>query len=305
MLRRNVLIFHSGALGDFVLSWPLALALGRLYPQSRVIYVTAGQKGALAERVLRVDSTDIEAGWHGLLRDEPTLPEPAAQLFSGAHTIFSSIATEGDPWTANVRRLAPEVNVIPLAPRPPDRYTGHASSHLLEQLRPHAVVHVAVAQLMRSVAERGVGVTRTPEAVVIHPGSGSPTKNWPRERYVELIERLKGDGRAVRVTLGDAEVERWGEDEAARFAEIADVRRPATYVDLLGELSAARAFVTNDSGPGHLAGIIGVPTLSLFGPTDPNVWRPLGPKVVTFRAQPMESMSVDLVHEQVMTLLRS
>src|SRR5688500_10724765 len=68
MLRRNVLIFHAGALGDFVLSWPLALALGRLYPQSRVIYVTAGQKGALAERVLRVDSTDIESGWHEIGR---------------------------------------------------------------------------------------------------------------------------------------------------------------------------------------------------------------------------------------------
>src|SRR5688500_11527729 len=160
MLRRNVLIFHAGALGDFVLSWPLALALGRLYPQSRVIYVTASQKGALAERVLRVDSTDIEAGWHGLFRGEPTLPEPAARLFGGAHTIFSFIATDGDPWTANVRRLAPDVNLIPLAPRPPDGYTGHASSHLLEQLRPHPVVHAALAQLMRSVAERGISVAR-------------------------------------------------------------------------------------------------------------------------------------------------
>src|SRR5688572_12056609 len=136
MLRRNVLIFHSGALGDFVLSWPLALALGRLYPQSRVIYVVAGQKGALAERVLRVDSTDIEAGWHGLFRDEPTLPEPAAKLFAGAHTIVSFVAGESDPWVNNVKRLGPEVNVIPLAPRPPETYMGHASSHLLEQLRP-------------------------------------------------------------------------------------------------------------------------------------------------------------------------
>ena len=66
MLRRNVLIFHSGALGDFILTWPLALALGRLFPQSRVFYVTARQKGLLAERVLRVESVDVETGWHHL-----------------------------------------------------------------------------------------------------------------------------------------------------------------------------------------------------------------------------------------------
>lgn len=48
-MLRNVLIFHAGALGDFVRSWPLGLALGRLYPQSRVIYITHRQKGQLAE----------------------------------------------------------------------------------------------------------------------------------------------------------------------------------------------------------------------------------------------------------------
>ncbi len=49
----------------------------------------------------------------------------------------------------------------------------------------------------------------------------------------------------------------------------AEVRRPATLLDLLAEVAAAGQFVGNDSGPAHLAGILGVPTLSLFGPTDP------------------------------------
>ncbi|HWP39838.1 MAG TPA: hypothetical protein VNL70_02845, partial [Tepidisphaeraceae bacterium] len=63
MLRRNVLIFHQAALGDFVVTWPIAMALSRIWPQSRIIYVTHGQKGALAERVLRVERADAEAGW--------------------------------------------------------------------------------------------------------------------------------------------------------------------------------------------------------------------------------------------------
>src|SRR5438552_19183677 len=63
---RNILLFHAGALGDFVLTWPLALALARLHPQSRLFYVTQRGKGALAERVLRVESADSDAGWHPL-----------------------------------------------------------------------------------------------------------------------------------------------------------------------------------------------------------------------------------------------
>jgi ADP-heptose:LPS heptosyltransferase len=64
VLRRNVLILHHGALGDFVLTWPLILALGRIHPQSRIIVVTHASKGALAEAALHVESADIEQGWH-------------------------------------------------------------------------------------------------------------------------------------------------------------------------------------------------------------------------------------------------
>ena len=74
--RRNVLIFHAGALGDFVLTWPLALALGRVYPQSRVYYVTHGSKAALAEKVLRVEGSDIEGGWSALHSPDAALSPP-------------------------------------------------------------------------------------------------------------------------------------------------------------------------------------------------------------------------------------
>src|SRR6478752_3633268 len=75
VLRRNVLIFHQAALGDFVVSWPLALALGRMYPQSRLAYVTAGEKGKLATRAIRTEAIDVEAGWHHLFGDAAGLPE--------------------------------------------------------------------------------------------------------------------------------------------------------------------------------------------------------------------------------------
>ena len=74
---------------------------------------------------------------------------------------------------------------------------------------------------------------------------------------------------------------------------------PVPYISLvdrqLHELSAVLAacdlYVGNDSGVSHLAGLSGGPTLALFGPTDPRVWRPLGPRVTVLRRQPLTSLS--------------
>src|SRR5947208_2562172 len=133
--RRNVLIFHSGALGDFILTWPLALALGRLFPQSRIFYVTHRQKGLLAERVLRVESVDVEGGWHHLFSESPSapppLPEPAANLLTRAHAVFTFMAGPDSTWTRNVARLAPEAQVISLSPAPQGDFGGHLSEDLL------------------------------------------------------------------------------------------------------------------------------------------------------------------------------
>ena len=69
--------------------------------------------------------------------------------------------------------------------------------------------------------------------------------------------------------IGEVEPERWPADLTRSSSDAARSTRPQSYLELMAELSSARAFVGNDSGPGHLAGILGVPTLALFGPTDP------------------------------------
>ena len=108
MLPRNVLIFHSAALGDFILTWPFALTLARIYPQSRIYYVTHPQKGELAERALRLEYSSADTGWHALYAADAALPEPLAKLLGNAHTVVSFIASSGDKWVENVQRLAPQ-----------------------------------------------------------------------------------------------------------------------------------------------------------------------------------------------------
>jgi hypothetical protein len=184
MLRRNVLIFHGGALGDFVLSWPLALALGRVYAQSRIIFVTHGQKGKLAEKVLRLESSDVENGWQVLFSENAALPSPIAGLLEGAHAIYTFLSPT-ENWSANVARLNPAAKVVALAGAPPTEFGGHAADWLVEQLREHPIERAATEQILRSISDRGIGFKRSGGGdVVIHPGSGSPAKCWGVENFV-------------------------------------------------------------------------------------------------------------------------
>jgi ADP-heptose:LPS heptosyltransferase len=296
--RRNVLIFHLGALGDFILTWPVALALARLHPQSRIFYVTHGDKGRLAEQVLHIESADIEAGWHALFSEGAALPTASEKLLSSAHTVVSFLSNGRDAWAANVRRIAGDVNLIalngPTLASPP--VAEHAAWHIAKQLQPWPALSGAVEQILRSIGGRGVGGTIAPmEMVVIHPGSGAAKKCWPLDRFVELARRLQADGRTVRFVVGEAEVDRWPQEALRALGEGAPVERLKNSIELWRLINGASAFVGNDSGPAHLAGMLAVPTVVLYGPTKPEIWKPLGPKVMAISAESLDAISVEQV----------
>jgi len=280
-LKRNVLIFHLGALGDFVITWPLALTLARIYPQSRVFYVTHGQKGALAERILRVESMDVEGGWYRLFSEEPDPPAPAGKALAGAHTLVSFLPDANGRLAANCRQANPEASLLNLSTSMPDAFGGHVTEYLNEQLAAWPAAQTAASQILRSVNERGLlAIPNSSGPVVIHPGSGAARKNWPPEKFAQLCEQLRKDGRDVRVILGEVELEQWPRQVVAQFESSSQVVKPRNLLELHDHISAAKAFVGNDSGPTHLAGILGIPTVAIFGPTsNPTRWKPLGPRV--------------------------
>jgi ADP-heptose:LPS heptosyltransferase len=303
MLRRNVLIFHQAALGDFIVTWPLAMGLSRIFAQQRIIYVTHSQKGALAERVLRIDSFDGEAGWHSLLSDSPNLPPASAKLLDGAAMVISFSGSDDDPFAKGVARVAPHAKIISLNTK--RESPGHVTENLAAQLKDWAAISEAMRQMIRSIESRGVGIARkTENTVVVHPGAGKEPNRWPAERFIELIQQIRAKTRNnVRVLLGEAEMERWPKELISQFEAVAEVKRPNSLLELLDELLKASYFIGNDSGPTHLAGIIGVPTLALFGPTDPTRWRPLGPAVKVLRAEPLTEISVPVVYNQLSALM--
>lgn len=273
------MIFHQGALGDFIVTWPIAMAAARIYPQSRVFYVTSSEKGALAEKMLRVESADAEGGWHALFCESPALPERATRLLEGAHTIITFVASADDLWTANVRAIAPESAIVHLSTKPPDDFAEHITQFLIDQLRSIPVLHAAAGQMRQFTTSTGIG-TWSPQAdapIVIHPGSGAARKCWPIDRFIDLAESIAKQ-RRVSFVIGEAERANWPSDQIRRLEAIAMIAEPATYVALRDVIANAATYIGNDSGPTHLAAACGVPTIALFG-GDPARWSPLGPRV--------------------------
>ncbi|HRH97359.1 MAG TPA: glycosyltransferase family 9 protein, partial [Prosthecobacter sp.] len=111
--------------------------------------------------------------------------------------------------------------------------------------------------------------------IAIHVGSGSEKKNWPLEHWLRLASAL-GDREIVFIT-GEAEQER-----GIKIENYANWHAlPLT--ELAARLTTCSAFLGHDSGISHLAAACGVPSLLLFGPTDPAVWAPPQPWVRVLR----------------------
>ena len=116
--------------------------------------------------------------------------------------------------------------------------------------------------------------------LAIHPGSGSPRKNWPADRFAVLADTVAA-GRPWLLVEGPAD-----RDAAARLASLPGVVHAADLpVRVLGALLAhARLYVGNDSGVSHLAGAVGAAGLALFGPTQAGRWRPLAGSLTPLQA---------------------
>lgn len=100
--------------------------------------------------------------------------------------------------------------------------------------------------------------------IVIHSGAGQAVREWPRERFEEIATKLRSSG--WRVTLIDNSLRNLDQ--------------------LLQVLDTADRFIGNDSGPGHLAALLGVPTFTIFGPQLPGLFAPQHPQAAWIDSAP-------------------
>ncbi|AUN95681.1 lipopolysaccharide heptosyltransferase I [Pseudazoarcus pumilus] len=116
----------------------------------------------------------------------------------------------------------------------------------------------------------------TPTLLFLH-GTTWATKHWPEMYWRDLTERCTRAGWQLRLPWGnDAERER-AERIAANLSGVTVLPR-LTLAGIAGELAGAAACVAVDTGLGHLAAALDVPTVSLFGPTRPELTGAWGPR---------------------------
>lgn len=111
---------------------------------------------------------------------------------------------------------------------------------------------------------------------ILNPGAFyGPAKRWPVEKYIELAKLLQKNYSSEILIIGSAH-----EVELAEAIDASLEKKPVILAgktslrQLVGVLSRAALCVTNDSGPMHMANALKVPTVALFGPTDPEVTAP-------------------------------
>ena len=255
----NITILRSGAIGDFVLTLPAIDAIHKAFPTKDLRLIGNPATLALYGNAAHLDHDDPRLI---ALHSDGPIPAPTRALFADCER---ALAYAVDPQGQLQRRLTQLVTgpVLLWDPRPTVGTNDHIVDHLLRPLAQWSIPicsrtpHIAADQYRTDI----------PPQIVIHPGSGSPTKCWPKAQFAALYSALERRGLHAALLCGPVELERDFNNDCPTIC-------PPDLSALATLLASARLFIGNDSGPGHIAAAVGTPTLSLFGPTDPRIWSP-------------------------------
>ncbi|MCY3554955.1 MAG: lipopolysaccharide heptosyltransferase II [Gemmatimonadetes bacterium] len=293
---RRILVIKLRATGDVVLATPVIENLKRRFPRARLSFLTEEASAdvlrwnpQLDELIVlplrRWGSLGIRGSWREQVRFYRNLRHKrfdlAIDLFGNPRSALLTLLT-GAPervgYAFRVRRRAYTTVVMP-----PDRPQHEVLFHMqaLEAL------HIPVTTDRPSVAIPGTAEVKaerwlrehTPDAralIGLNPGGGWAIKRWPPESFGRLADALIDEyGVDVLILRGP------GEEELVARMTGAMGNRPlvlpeTTLAELGAFLKRCGLLVSNDSAPMHMAAALNVPTVGIFGPTDPRAQGPWG-----------------------------
>lgn len=299
---RRVLVIFPGALGDLMCLMPALGAISRHHPGASVELMARWELARLAAgRTVVARGHSIDAREVGALFADDTSGN-ARRFFADFDRIYSFFASDDQRFRARLAAATDgHVSFHPF--RPGDG--GHVSAAYLRaigiddhplpvdsRLEPNPD---DLAAASRAIVQSQCGSSNL---IVIFPGSGSPGKNWPADKFAALASKLSlslSNRASVAVILGPAEISL---EPTFRQSGVPVLK----HLDLPTVAAIARlasAFVGVDSGVSHLAAAAGASGVVIFGPTDPARWRPLSPgaggQIEVLRRDPIDSIEADEV----------
>jgi heptosyltransferase-2 len=270
----RILIRGSNWLGDSVISIPAVRAIKRGRPDAHVTVLAPEKITAVWRLVPEVDevhSLGKKSLWHavGLIRRLPG--------FDAGIVFPNSFRVAFELWLAGVPRRV--------------GYAGHCRRWLLNQIvrqserkgpPPHQAEHyLDIARSLGVDAEAGeIAIapvargTAQPNRIGLCPGAEyGPAKRWLPERFAAVAAATEGQW----VIFGTAKDAAIGAEIAAALGDqCLNLIGQTTLEQLIEELRKCRLLLTNDTGTMHLATLLGIPVVAVFGSTEPTLTGPLG-----------------------------
>ncbi len=315
LLPARIFVARPGALGDTLLTFPTLAFLRRRAPQARIsVIARADTLPLLRSNDLADDAHPWDLpDWATLFADSASaddLTPLVRATLVGADVGLVWANDQRDSLTRRLTDLGVKRSIVAPALQPASApHPIHAAEWLAAALRPLGIATpslptlAALAAPLRLPAEdaahaaalwRDVGLPKR-TVVALHPGSGSQTKRWPADRFAHVAWMARDAGYTPLLLAGEADTLALEETQAAlaRLDLTPVIVRGLQVGALAAILARCAGYIGNDSGVSHLAALAGVPTVAVFGPTDPARWAPIGPYTTSIRAPDHHLASVD------------
>ncbi|HSI13626.1 MAG TPA: glycosyltransferase family 9 protein [Chthoniobacter sp.] len=306
-MKPRILVIRGGAIGDFVLTLPAIRLLRENFPGADVEILGYEHIIELARGRFYADGTrSIEYGpMAGFFVPNSALAPDLVDYFAGFQQVVSYLF-DPDLFFENNLRRAGVKNLLPAYAKIDD--SEHAASQLARPLQkmalflddPAARLHPSAEDQAR--AQEFLGASHEP-VVAIHPGSGSPRKNWPAENWAAVAKWVRQHVPQSRVLLigGEADAAQLATVQAALGGTEVMVAEHLPLPALAAVLERCRLFLGHDSGISHIAAAVETPCILLFGPTDPAIWAPQNArvKVLTADTGDLRQISVETMQKAV------
>ena len=299
------LIIRPGAIGDSLLTFPVLQALRARVDQPWVTLVSNPAILPLAQALgLAEEVSDYgDARWSQLFLATHQLTGNRDPLADRLHHFDRAIGWLRDPDGVVEHNLrAAGIASVDMAPgRPPQGQRLHIVQYLAHTVNVEVEMGQIVYQLPQSVKPSEQPI------IAIHPGSGGRHKCWPASSFAAVITQLWKRGISVLLLAGPADQETL----TATLSYLASPPNPAQLrllvnaplLEVAQQIQQCQGYLGNDSGLTHLAALLGVPTLALFGPSDPLIWRPVGPVVHVQHEPALENLPADVIMNMVELLI--
>ena len=297
----RILIRSSNWLGDAVLSVPAVRAIKNGRPDAHITIAALAKVAPMWKLVPEVDAIFPLTG-NSLLATVRSLRRQSS--FDAAILLPNSLRVAIESWLSGILRRV--------------GYRGHSRSWLLNQIIPEpprrgplehqSANYLRIARECGAVTEQSLG-KKAPDAqrstlnaqladsnqlstigdqllkLGLSPGAEyGPAKRWLPERFAEAAATVAAQSPVQWILFGTKNDAVVGEQIATALGDSCINRIGQTTLDqLIDELRQCHLLLTNDTGTMHLAALLGVSTVAIFGSTEPRLTRPLGDRHIVLR----------------------